>query len=593
VCANHPLPHSADHSPREPIVEEYQAALRDTTRLTRLFTILSEPSSMEVVLDRSLSTLSEVFSSDVVALLKAGNAESFVVVKAIGLPEELLQKPLSGSASSYTLRVKQSRAPVTVSLAREDPRVDRHLRDLDLDCAVWLPVLGSQEMEGVLMLARCRAEPFQARDVDLLMAMAYRIGLVVERARVEQERKSLEERLLRAEKAESLSRMAGAIAHEFNNIFSAILASLDLARESLPHGHEAHVDLARALEATRKAAGVSGHMLAYLGQGLQARSSVDLVVECREALAALKPTLPARIDLRSEFPPQLLPVKANAAQVRQILNNLVTNSAEAIETAGKIVITLRVLGAGEVTPSPLLSPGFAATADKYACIEVADDGCGMDRKTLHNAFDPFFTTKFAGRGLGLPVVQGTVRAHEGAIALASEPGLGTTVRVFLPLLEASAANLDTAVASNPSAIGHGLVLVVDDDPMILGTTRRMLSRMGYEVITADDGLEAVELFRTRMEGLRFVLLDLTMPRMDGWQALTAMRTLRPGVPAILASGYDESQVMGGDHGERPQTFLQKPYAWEELKAAVTKALAPSPIPGADIARARPSGALAL
>jgi CheY-like chemotaxis protein len=196
----------------------------------------------------------------------------------------------------------------------------------------------------------------------------------------------------------------------------------------------------------------------------------------------------------------------------------------------------------------------------------------MGRETLDRVFDPFFSTKFTGRGLGLAVVAGVVKGHGGTIAVESTPGQGTVFQVFLPITAEKPLQpgKEQPVEFRP-AEGRGLVLVVEDEPMLSDLAQALLKELGYESATAADGIEGVEVFRRQKDQIQCVLLDLTMPRMDGWETLKVLRRIRPDLPAILASGYNEAQVMGGEHPERPQVFLHKPYTLADLKAALMRA----------------------
>ena len=239
----------------------------------------------------------------------------------------------------------------------------------------------------------------------------------------------------------------------------------------------------------------------------------------------------------------------------------------------KSAAAIEVIAAGDMKASPLHPVDWTPKAETYACVSVTDTGCGMSTETLDKVFDPFFSTKFTGRGLGVPVVMGIVQAHGGACSVASELGRGTTFRVYLPLAteQPRQARAAEAVASG-GAEGHGLVLVVDDEPMLRDLTRTVLEYIGYTVVEAADGAAAVEVLRQHRDEVRCVICDVTMPGMDGWATLEALRALAPDVPVVLASGYDEAQVMAGEHVERPQAFLHKPYVTGDLKVALAAAL---------------------
>jgi CheY-like chemotaxis protein len=218
-------------------------------------------------------------------------------------------------------------------------------------------------------------------------------------------------------------------------------------------------------------------------------------------------------------------------------------------------------------------------------MEVKDAGCGIADKDIEKLFDPFFSSKFTGRGMGLAVVLGIVKAHDGAVTVESEPGRGSAFRVFLPvsgeevLRQPDKGNygdtLQQGVPIITSSIvmeGSGTVLLVEDEEMVREIAAAMLTRLGFSVVEAKDGVEAVELFRQHQDKIRCVLCDNTMPRMNGWETFTALRKLAPDIPVILASGYDEAQVMAGDHPEWPQAFLNKPYKLKGLSDAISQAL---------------------
>jgi len=268
-------------------------------------------------------------------------------------------------------------------------------------------------------------------------------------------------------------------------------------------------------------------------------------------------------------------VRGEASGLHGLVSSLVINAWEALPKAGgTISVSLRPAEPAELARGLLVPPEWTPTASEHACLEVRDDGCGMDERALRDAFDPFFSTKFAGRGMGLPVALGTARAHGGAIAAESTPGQGTCFRVFLPLPEVAAARSGAPPRERAAALARGLALVADDEPSMRRALERLLLRMGYQVVVATDGQEAVELFRQHEAAVRLVVLDLTMPRLDGWQALAAVRASAREIPVILASGYDEASVMGGASHDDPPTFLKKPFTLEELEDAIARATRP-------------------
>ncbi len=558
------------------VVRALQEAIRDTTRLTRLFAVLNEAAPLDSLLDRVLSTLSELFLADIVVLLDATNDNGLVPLAAIGLPIGVTHQTIPITDSGYAFAALVGGVPVLVAQAQADPKVDPTLRELDVETAVWLPVAGDEgTRRGVLILARCRPLPFAQADVDLLVAMAYRVGLLVERSHADQVRRVLETRLRQAEKTESLGRMAAAVAHHFNNTLAVVVGSLDVALEDLPVGHFSREDLIRAREATLRAAKTSELMLAYIGQSTGECEAVDLVQALHQILQDLKSSIPLQVRLTVELCDPGLTISASLPQIAQLVGNLVVNAAEALGTkTGDVNVSVRPVSAAEIPKSQLPSADFTPMAMTYACLEVSDNGCGMAAETIEKIFDPFFTTKFVGRGLGLPVVLGTVRAHDGLVTVESALERGTTFRVFLPLVTPTPPAMGApAVAPVVRPESSALVLVAEDEDTLRRTTKRILSRLGYEVITAVDGVEATEKFCQRSNDVRLVILDLAMPRKDGWAALRDIRALRPDIPVILATGYDEMRALEGRPVYHNLLFLHKPYTLVQLRAAAERLMA--------------------
>lgn len=390
--------------------------------------------------------------------------------------------------------------------------------------------------------------------------------------RVEAQKHALETRLWQAKKAESLARMAGAIAHNFNNQLSVVAGNLELALDSLPEDDAIREFLIESLQAARRSAEISGLMLTYLGQGTGGGEPLDLSEACRKHLLMIHQDVPNAIEIESDLVSPGPIVKALSSNIRQVLTHLITNAVEAIgDRDGKIVISTSTICASDVAKFQLTPADWQPTAETYACIEVSDTGCGMATDDMDKLFDPFFTTKFTGRGLGLAVVLGIVRAMEGAIDVQSKKGNGSTFKIYLPLAQGSPsirAESERVVQQNAKS---GTVLLVDDQDAVRRMVEKMLNRLDYAVVTASTGVEAVELLIHHRDAISCVITDLTMPGMDGWETIAALRKIKPDLSVILASGYNEDQAMSRDDSEQPNAFLHKPYSKEELKTALNRA----------------------
>ena len=396
---------------------------------------------------------------------------------------------------------------------------------------------------------------------------------ITERKRLEAERERLTAQDQQVKKAESLNRMAGAIAHNYNNLLGAVMGNLEMALGDLPRESPVRESLNEAMQAADRAAQLNGTMLTYLGQSRGARARLDLSDACRKWLPVLRSTMPGRTRLETDLPTPGPVIQANANQVQQILTSLATNAWEACgEGPGAIRLSVKTAAPAEIPTAHRFPLNWQPENNSYACLEVADNGCGMDESSLGNLFDPFFSTKFTGRGLGLAAVLGVVRAHRGAVAVESQIGHGSVFRVFLPMLSEQVSPLPEEKTGAPEIEGGGTVLLVDDEPTVRGVASTMLSRLGFTVLQAEDGIEAVATFRKHKDAIRFVVSDLSMPRMDGWATLAALRQITPGIPVVLASGYDQAEVLSGEHPEWPQAFLGKPFKLADLRDAIRKAL---------------------
>ncbi len=407
---------------------------------------------------------------------------------------------------------------------------------------------------------------------------------VTERKRARAEKAALERQLWHAQKLESLGVLAGGIAHDFNNLLMTILGNADLALDELPTASPVRSDLREIIKATNRAGELANQMLAYSGKGRVFVTPIDanqLVEDIGQLLAV---SISKKTVIKYQLTPNLPPFDGDVTQINQVIMNLITNAAEAIGDASG-VITLstgamrcdreylddinEVLRAGLDEP---LAEGL------YTYFEVADTGIGMEAEIIEKVFDPFFTTKFTGRGLGMSAVLGIIRGHKGALKIASAVSEGTTFKVLFPTPErpedTCAVGLEDETETEGDWRGSGTILVAEDEEEVRAVASRMLRRLGFDIVTAADGREALTVFRDRGEEMVCVLLDLAMPRMDGEEAFHLMRRLRPGVKVILCSGYSEQEAQGLFASKSPAGFLQKPYTMAGLKEKLNDVLAP-------------------
>ena len=321
-------------------------------------------------------------------------------------------------------------------------------------------------------------------------------------------------------------------------------------------------------EAAARAADLAKQMLAYSGKGKFVIEHINLNLLLEDMLHMLEVSISKKAVLRLNLIPDLPSVEADATQIRQIVMNLVINASEAIgEKSGVIAVTTGCMDCNkdylkDVWLDENLNQGL------YVYLEIADTGCGMDQHTLAKLFDPFFTTKFTGRGLGMAAVLGIVRGHKGAIKVYSEPGKGTNFKILLPASGKPAKVFNHDGFEN-NWKGSGTVLLVDDEETVRGIGKDMLQEFGFTTITANNGREAVEIFKTTPD-ISFVILDLTMPHMDGEQCFRELRQLKPDIKVIMSSGFSEYEVTQKFMGKGLAGFIQKPYKLSALKEAIQK-----------------------
>jgi PAS domain S-box-containing protein len=399
---------------------------------------------------------------------------------------------------------------------------------------------------------------------------------ITDRVEAEKERQRLETKNTQLQKTESLSRMAGAIAHHFNNKLQAVMMSMEMVREIVtePLATTASQQIEKlvtsALDAAGAAAEVSRLLLIYLGSAPCKFTLLDLVVVCRKYQPVLLASVPECIEFRTESMPLGLMINSNANNLQQILTNLVTNAWEALPNRqGKVSLSIYAASAADIQPENRFPSDFKPMTQRYACLEVSDNGIGIKKPDIDRLFDPFFSNKFTGRGMGLPTVLGLIRAHKGVITVNSREGQGSTFRVYFPLVrlgeEQETRKLQVA-SREPTG---GTILVVEDEIVTRRMVSEMLKRLGYTVLEAEDGLQGLEMFNQHRESIRCILSDIVMPRMNGWEMIAAIREQSPEIPIILCSGYNEAQMMEHELSDQPHAFLEKPFLFSKLKEALT------------------------
>jgi PAS domain S-box-containing protein len=419
-----------------------------------------------------------------------------------------------------------------------------------------------------------KARPLYDSEGDIVGAIEA-IRDISERQRAEEERAKMEAQMREVQKLESLGVLAGGIAHDFNNLLMAILGNADLALLGLSPASPARPHVEEITRGAMRAADLCRQMLAYSGKGRFFIGRYNLSEIVQEMTQMLKVSVSKKANLRYSFAADLPAVEVDATQMRQVVMNLIINASESLgDQTGFISVATGVMDCDRT----YLSESFLddkLPEGQYVYLEVADTGCGMDEDTRRRIFDPFFTTKFTGRGLGLAAVLGIVRGHQGAIKVYSEPGQGTTFKVLLPAVEWAPGERDATAPTGSRQLQGGTILLVDDDSHVRQVVTAMLERLGFEVLTAANGREGLEVFRANRDQITCVLLDLTMPEMAGDEVFRELRRLRKDVLVILSSGFNEQEVTQRFAGKGLAVFVQKPYTVRALQKALIQVLGPA------------------
>jgi PAS domain S-box-containing protein len=401
-----------------------------------------------------------------------------------------------------------------------------------------------ENLDEQVMLARVKEMPPGAPDSDGFLSPGYH---------AEQFRKM-----------DSLSLMAGGLAHEFNNYLLAILGNADLLQRDIAAGKSGGELLSEIRKAAGRAADLCNQLLAFSGKGQASFQTVDLSLTVQEMVQMIKVAISRRIALHLELDQDLPLIAGDITQIHQVIMNLVVNASEAMAgQTGVITLGTGLAPCGREKPEECIMA--RETGDTpLVFLEVRDSGEGMDEEIRRRIFDPFFSTKTRGRGLGLASVLGTIRSHQGSLCVHSTPGEGTVIRACFPRADLTRLEDQAVPIEQVAALGRGTVLIVDDEEFLRVLCSRMLRRLGYTVLLAEGGPEALEIYRSAKGRIDGVILDLVMPVMDGVEVLERLLNMDPNARVIMTSGYHEKEIAARFTGRGIAGFIQKPYVMSDL-----------------------------
>ncbi|PIE66746.1 MAG: hypothetical protein CSA23_07570 [Deltaproteobacteria bacterium] len=392
-----------------------------------------------------------------------------------------------------------------------------------------------------------------------------------ERKKVEQEQADIQSKLQQVKKMESLGTMAGSIAHNFNNLLMVALGNLEIAKGDLPTTSSTASNVQRAINASQRAADLSNMMLTYVGQVQKESMPVDLSQIVTTVIQTLDDSHTANVELDLADPMPL--VAADAGQMRQVITGFVTNAIEALEgRQGRV----RIATGSMHCDRKYLSQTYLnedMPEGMYAYVDVADTGCGMNAETMGKVFDPFFSTKFTGRGLGLAAIMGIIRSHNGAIKVTSHENEGSLFRALFPIQRISYRKPDAITSKANENETGGTVMLVDDENLVMDIGSQFLSHLGYQPLTASSGAEAVDLYKKDPERFDCLLIDYTMPGMDGLETMRQIRTICPEARIIITSGHTREQISPHfRQDDPPDGFIQKPFEMKSLQEKISNVM---------------------
>ncbi len=396
---------------------------------------------------------------------------------------------------------------------------------------------------------------------------------ISESKKAEEERRIIEAQIRHTQKLESLGILAGGIAHDFNNLLTGILGNAGLARMDIPAGNPVLKSIKNIETTAVRAADLCNQLLAYSGKGRFVILPIAINVTIKEMTKLLETSLSKKIKINFEFSKESPIIEVDVSQFRQIIMNMILNASDSIgDKQGKITIKTGVLKKIERKSGLNLFLTENIKPCKFAYIEISDDGDGMEPEVIERIFDPFFTTKSNGRGLGLSAVIGIVKGHKGIISINSKLSKGTEFRIYFPASSKLPIHETTEDSKIEKWKSKGLILVADDESSIIELCETILSKYGFNVISAKDGKDAIKKFRKNYEKIVLVLLDMTMPGKNGIEVMEEISNIKPDVKAILSSGYNKDDAVKNFSESGFKDFLEKPYSPEKLIKIVKKVL---------------------
>jgi two-component system, cell cycle sensor histidine kinase and response regulator CckA len=469
--------------------------------------------------------------------------------------------PAFEKITGYTREEVLDRNPGLLKSGEHDQKFYQNLWETIKRGDVWTGRFANRKKDGSLYHEEATISPVRDSRGTIVNFVAVKRDVT--------EHIQLSAQLVQAQKMEAVGTLAGGIAHDFNNLLQVTLGYSELLLAERQEDDPEYADLSRILQAAKNGAELVQRLLTFSRKVEPKPIPLDLNRRIVQVEKLLKRTIPKMIDIQMHLSDDLAEINADPIQMEQVLMNLAVNARDAMPDGGNLILETRNVALDD----EYCKVHVGAGPGDYVLLTVSDTGHGMDKTTVEHIFEPFYTTKELGRGtgLGLAIVYGIVRQHEGFITCYSEVGTGTTFNVYFPAIER---HLEPAVEMTGvmPAFGTETILLVDDEAFVRDLGERILSRAGYTVLTAANGIEALDLFTRKEKQIDLVILDLIMPEMGGEASLKELLKIDPGVKVLVASGYSADTSMRGPLALGARGFVSKPFRLKELLRQVRKVL---------------------
>ena len=386
------------------------------------------------------------------------------------------------------------------------------------------------------------------------------------------QRREMEEKVRNMNKVRSLHMLTGSVAHDFNNMLTSIVGHMELAMNTISARSRASEDLATALQDAKRMSELSRRMLEYSGKGLIEKTNIDFGTILSNVSDKMMPRVPSHVIMNVAVSSDPIPVNGENDLLESAVRNILLNALEAVDKTGGSVsasCTIENIDADTLVSTftnSALPPG------EYACLSITDTGYGMDSIILGKIFEPFFSTKGSGRGLGLTETQGIVLAHGGTITVSTQPGNGSTIKIFLPISRKTAGKRASIAVQKQGQKTKRTILIVDDDPSVRRYSGRIMEKLGFSTLTAEDGESGINQFRLHADEIDLVIVDMFMPRLNGDEVIRAIRKIRSNAKVMIISGYTETIFMDRFKENQPDGFLYKPFVTGDFVDKITQIL---------------------